>query len=302
MSLLSKLKALVTDPPPEYAFEVSEAGIAYARPGDGGPQWAPLAAGTLSVSPLGDNVKEPRQYEAAVRALAPAGVGGKRRPAALILPDYAARVAVLDFDTFPSDHDEQQQLARFRVKRAVPFDIESALVSVHPQQRGDGSKKIDVVVAVINMEVASHLEAPFRAAGFQCGFVTLSALAALGLQPSEEPRQAAVSIVAKLSGNVLALSLLQGSNLRMFRCVELQDDSEGEATNVLATTFAYAEDELGQKPQALRLCGVPRESEELKRRWSAELEIPVTGVTSKYGTPGAFNAGLAGYLETLEAS
>lgn len=302
MRILARLKSLVTDPPPEYAFEVSAAGIAWARRGGGGPQWAPLPAGTLEVSPLGDNVKEAQSYQAAVHAIAPAASGGKRRRAALILPDFSARVAVLDFDTFPSDHDEQVQLARFRVKRAVPFDIDSAIVSCHAQPRQDGSKKIDVVVAVVNLEVASHLEAPFRAAGFQCGFVTISALAALALPASGEPRDASPSIVAKLSGNVLALSLLEAGHLRMYRCVELQGDSVEEATDVLATTCAYAEDELGRPPQALRLCGAGATGEDLKRRWSEELGIPVTGLASKYGTPGAFNAGLAGYLESLEAS
>jgi type IV pilus assembly protein PilM len=210
-------------------------------------------------------------------------------------------VAVLDFDTFPSDHEEQLQLARFRVKRAVPFDIDSAVVACHAQPRQGGSKKIDVVVAVVNMDVASHLEAPFRAAGFHCGFVTVSALAALALKPDGEPSTASPSMVAKLSGDVLALSLLEGASLRMYRCVKLDGSLEGEATDVLATSVAYAEDELGQRPCALRVCGVPRELSGLAGRWSAELEMPVTGLTSKWGAPGAWDAGLAGYLEQQEA-
>ncbi|MBI4889121.1 MAG: hypothetical protein HY821_00760 [Acidobacteria bacterium] len=301
MSILARLKALVSDPPPEYAFELSEAGIAWARHGSGGPQWTPIEAGTLDVSPLGDNVKEPQRLAAAVHAIAPPPPGGRKRRAALILPDFSARVTVLDFDTFPSNPEEQLQLARFRAKRAVPFDIDSAIVSYHPQPRQDGSKKIDVVVAIINLEVASHFEAPFRAAGFQCGFVTISALAALSLPASEEPVSASPSIVAKLSGPVLALSLLDGHNLRMYRCVELQEGNIEEATDVLVTTFAYAEDELGKRPQVLRLCGLGRDGDDLKRRWSQELGIPVTGQTSRYGTPGAFNAGLTGYLESREA-
>ncbi len=32
MSVLSRLSHVLKDPPPEYAFEVSEAGIAWARP------------------------------------------------------------------------------------------------------------------------------------------------------------------------------------------------------------------------------------------------------------------------------
>ena len=44
----------------------------------------------------------------------------KRRDVALILPDYCTRIAVLDFDNFPSDPKEQVSLVRFRLKeRAV---------------------------------------------------------------------------------------------------------------------------------------------------------------------------------------
>ena len=51
----------------------------------------------------------------------------------MILPDYAARVTVLDFDAFPSVAEEQASLVRFRVKKTIPFDIDSAAVSYFPQ-------------------------------------------------------------------------------------------------------------------------------------------------------------------------
>ncbi len=50
----------------------------------------------------------------------------KRRDVALILPDFSARISVLDFDQFPTDPKEQASLIRFRLKRSVPFDVESA--------------------------------------------------------------------------------------------------------------------------------------------------------------------------------
>lgn len=303
MSLFSKVRALVSDPPPDYVFEVSSAGIAWAQPSEPARvEWAPLHEGVIVVSPLEDNVKEPELYAAAVRALVPdTATRRKQRRAALILPDFCARVAVVDFDTFPTDPQEQVQLARFGVKRVVPFDIESAIVACYPQQRPGTSGKIDVVVVVMNMEVASHLEAPFRAAGFQCGFVTISALSALALPGEDGDETASPAVVAKLCGDVLALSLLEGRTLRMCRCVQLHGSSEQEATDVLATTFAYSEDELGARPKVLRQCGVARENEALLRRWSDEFGLPVSSLRSHYGAPGAYNAGLHGYLETMEA-
>jgi type IV pilus assembly protein PilM len=303
VSLLAKIKALVQDPPPEYVFELSEAGIAWARTADpGNVHWTPLPEGTITVSPLENNVKQPEALAAAVRLIVSGEPPRKqRRPAALILPDYCARVAVLDFDTFPSEPEEQAPLAKFRMKRAVPFDIEGAVVSCYAQPRNKAGK-IDVVVAAVNIDVASHFEAPFRAVGFHCGFITLSAISALSLQAENPEEGVSPSVVAKLSGSVLALALLDGPAVRMFRCVQLRETNEREAMDVLATTFAYAEDELGGQPKVLRLCGIPRQNQELRDRWSREFGLPVTGMLSRFGAPGAFNSGLYGYLESVEGS
>ena len=67
----------------------------------------------------------------------------KRRPAAVILPDYAARVSVLDFDSFPSSPEEQLSLVRFRVKKTIPFDIDSAAVSYWVQPADQGRREED---------------------------------------------------------------------------------------------------------------------------------------------------------------
>src|SRR5437764_9066855 len=129
MSVLRKLSAFLKDPPPAYAFEVSETGIAMAnlsRLPD--IEFKPLAPGSISVSPLHDNIVAPDELAAAVRAVAQPNGTRKRRDAALILPDYCARLSVLDFDAFPSDAQEQLSLVRFRMNKSVQFDIEAAAV------------------------------------------------------------------------------------------------------------------------------------------------------------------------------
>ena len=301
MSILGKLRALVTDPPPEYVFEVSEAGLAWARTADpAAVGWRALPAGAVEASPLKDNVLSPGQFSEAVESVAPRnGQRGLRR-AALILPDFAARVVVLDFDTFPGDAQEQVALARFRVKRAVPFDIDAAVVACSAQPR-PGTKKVDVTVGVIKSEVAAHYEAPFRAAGYHCGFVTVSALQALTLRPEEEPPAGAPVIQAKLSGRVLAVTLLDGASVRMIRCVELPSLEERELYDILIPTMAFAEDELQSRPGALLLCGFPTATAQDLAGMERELGLPVMPVRSRLGAVNANNAGLLGYLEAVEA-
>lgn len=301
MTLLAKIRRLISDPPPEYVFEISERGVAWARTAQPVRQeFLPFEEGTVRVTPMKDNVLDPRAFQRAVASVAPPAGSRKQRRAALILPDYCARVVVLDFDTFPSDPAEQAALARFRVKRAVPFDIESAVLACHPQPRHDGSKKIDVVVAVLNMEVAAHYEAPFRAAGYHCGFVTLSALAALPM--GDGAARGASTVVAKLSGRALAVSLIHDATLRLFRCVELAGGSEDEVVEILGPTFALAEDDFRARPQTLRLCGFPPLSGDTLDRWRRELGAAIEPVGSRFGAPTPYNAGLLGYLETLEGN
>ena len=74
---------------------------------------------------------------------------------------------MLDFDEFPSDRKEQLSLVRFRVRKSIPFDVESAAVSYWPQPAG--GKKQDVVVVIAPLEIVSRYEAPFRAAGLAPG-------------------------------------------------------------------------------------------------------------------------------------
>ena len=69
--ILDKLKAVLQEPPPAMAFEISEAGIAAARIGARAElDFYPLKPGTLSISPLKENVIDPDEFTMAVRAVA----------------------------------------------------------------------------------------------------------------------------------------------------------------------------------------------------------------------------------------
>ena len=67
-------------------------------------------------------------------------------------------------DSFPTDPKEQLSLVRFRMKRSVPFDVESAVVGFHAQ--GRKGKGTDVVVVAAALEIMARYEAPFRAAAW----------------------------------------------------------------------------------------------------------------------------------------
>jgi type IV pilus assembly protein PilM len=291
--MFEQLKRLIQEPPPAMAFEISESGIAAARAGaNGNVEFRPLKPGVLSVSPLRENVIEPAEFAEAVRSLWASHGSRKRRDVALILPDYATRIAVLDFDEFPTDAKEQLSLVRFRLKRSVPYDVEGAVVS-YWSQSGAG-KKCDVLVVLAPLEIVARYEAPFRMAGMNPGLVTTSTMAALELAP-----EAGLSVLAKLTGRVLTLAVRDKSVLKLVRCVELASSDLDDIAAVLLPTFVYVEDNLGKPADSLYLCGFGAHLDAAQRRFQNELGVAVEPLRSPLGTAGENNAGLLGYLHSV---
>jgi type IV pilus assembly protein PilM len=291
--MFDSLKSLLIDPPPGMAFEISEAGIAAARIGSKAELgFQPLKSGTLSVSPLKENVLDPDDFTAAVRALGATQTGRKRKDITLILPDYSVRMAVLDFDNFPSDAKEQLALVKFRLKRSVPFDVESAALSYWPQSVGN--KRVEVVVVVTPLEIIARYEAPFRVAGMVPGLVTTSALAALELAPD-----VGLNVLAKVTGNVVTLVVREKAVVKLVRCLEMPSADLEDIAAVLLPTFVYVEDNLGGRAERLVLCGLGAQMTEAQQRFHEELGVEVEPLRSPLGACGETNAGLLGYLRAI---
>jgi|ERR1051326_2887890 type IV pilus assembly protein PilM len=282
---------LLKDPPPAYVFELSEEGIAFAR--TGAPEQRGFQAfdvPVLSISPVHDNVQNPDALKAAIAQIVPKD--GKKRRVALILPDYCARVAVLDFDSFPAGAEEQLALVRFRMKKSVPFDVDTAVVSYYAQPHS-AKDRIDVVVAIMAREIVTRYEAPFRALAMQPGFITTSSLAMLNIvQPD------GLTVVAKLGGRTVSAMVLDHGRLKLSRYIEMESASRDEIESVLHPTFVYIEDELAAKPARLLLCGF--DSRDLAQEWAEQWNVAVEPLRSRLGMPSQTNAGLLGYLESAQ--
>ncbi len=205
MSLLDSITSLVKDPPPAHVFELSEAGIAFSVRGHA--TFERLPEGALVPSPIEDNLKRPEAISSLLLGVATSNAGKKRTPAALILPDYAARVTVLDFDSFPSVAVEQLSLVRFRVKKTVPFDIDSAAVTYYVQSGLNKKNKIEVVAVTISLEILARYEALFRTVwdSKPRRGITTSGLAALALWKGSD-----TAVLAKIAGRVLSVMVLAG--------------------------------------------------------------------------------------------
>jgi type IV pilus assembly protein PilM len=280
------------DPPPAFVFEIAADGIAMSRTSPPATlQSVPLAPGVIAPSPVRENILDPAAFADAVRRLVPPPAGRSRnakRRAALILPDNCVRIAVLDFETLPAKEEERRPLINFRLRKSVPFDIDSAALSYFPQ----AGKK--VIVALAPSDIVAHYEAPFRAAGFDPGLVTVSSLAMLDLFPVTGS-----IVIARLSPGALTVMAVQEGVVTIVRSLETALDPDGPAADSLAgiiadiyPTLAYIEDQSGSRPAKMFIAGFGTEARFSAERLSFELEIPVEALDGAW-------PGLTGYLESL---
>jgi type IV pilus assembly protein PilM len=275
-----------------------------------------LVERSLAVSPSAPNLLRPNLYRDALTQIAGSAAqaaqgntnGIKRATAGLVIPDYAVRMAILDFEDFPAGEEERTALIRFRLRKSVPFHIDEAQLSYSIQV--NEPKRIEVLAVAVARPILDEYEGLFAAAGYRIGLVTPSSIAALPLWSSAE---GGLNIVAKSAGSILSVLLLEQGRIRLVRCLDLSNSDDEDAVGrepepqdvtilaLLQQTLAYAEDQIGQPARRLILCGFGAGTDTLGRLAEQELGVPYVPARSKFGAASQHNAGLLGLLEQYAA-
>lgn len=156
----------------------------------------------------------PRQPDAVVSALREVlgNVGSRSREVTAVLPDAAVRVALLDFETLPQNHEEAESVVRFRLRKSLPFDVDKAKVS-YQAQTSNGT--VRVVAAVALNSVIQEYESVIREAGFSPGVVLPSMLAAVRGAPADRG-----ALLVKVDARTTSIALLDQQQLLLFRTLE----------------------------------------------------------------------------------
>ena len=139
-------------------------------------------------------------------------VGARTRDIVAIVPDASVRIALLDFDTLPEKKADADGVVRFRLKKALPFDVDESVVS-YDVFRSAG--KIQVVAAVVLTSVLNEYEQVFRELGYAPGVVVPSALAALGNVDEGDP-----VMVIKSDATTTTVAIVGNGQLLLFRTLE----------------------------------------------------------------------------------
>ncbi|GGA66131.1 hypothetical protein GCM10011507_17140 [Edaphobacter acidisoli] len=216
---------------PRLAIEVRAEGVVAARAEDAAAiltavSRADLAEGAVAPGLKAGNVADRAGVAGAIRS-ALEGVAGRgmdrSRDVTLVVPDAAVRVLLLDFDSLPSKETEAMPVVRFRLKKLVPFDVDTAAVSY--QVMSSSKDAVRVLAIAMPKDVLDEYEAAVTAAGYQPGAVLSSTLAALaGLDESEAP----VLVVNASEGSVTT-AIVQAGILLLHRSVDMGGEAEVES-------------------------------------------------------------------------
>lgn len=254
----------------------------------------------LEASPSAPNLVRPQAFREALARIAPPP--GKRTAAAIVIPDYSVRMAILDFEDFPSGEEDRLALIRFRMRKSVPFHIEEAQIAYSVQLQE--ARRLEVFVVAIARPILLEYEALFTDLGYRVGLVTPSCVAALPLFSAAHP---GMTLIAKLAGTELSMLLIEHGRVRLVRCLDLAAGDEGEGTQeenvlmLLQQTVAFAEDQIGLSVERLLLCGFGSATDEIGRSAERDLSLPYAPVRSRFAAPVQANAGLLGLLEQYTA-
>jgi type IV pilus assembly protein PilM len=293
----------LSDPPPDHVFEISEYALAGVSPRNPSRlNRERFNDRALNPSPSLPNLVRPQLFREALPKVAAAN-GARRLTTAIVIPDYAVRMAILDFEEFPAKEEDRLALIRFRLRKTVPFHIEEARLAYSVQD--SRPSHIEILAVAIANPILREYEAIFTEAGYRVGLVVPSLIAAL---PFCESSEEGITLLAKSTGSTLSIGLIERGNLRLVRCIDLSTEEIADSQDfgrsafpILQQTLAFAEDQLERRVIRALLCGFGADTPTVGDQMEDEFGIPYAPVTSRFGPAHGENAGMLGLLEQFSA-
>jgi len=268
---------------PHIACELSPERVIAARVADDGMSLDAYTARVIAAGAVVPRLSEPNiANSSSVRQAVTdvlTTVGSKSRDVVAILPDACVRVSLLEFDALPEKREDADSVVRFRLKKALPFDIDAATVS-YDVTRANGN--VRAVAAVVLNTVLAEYEGVFRGLGYSPGVVLPSTLAALGNVEGTE-----ATLVIKSDAATTTLSIVGGSELLLFRTLENPGGTPPAADQLVPDVHAslvFFQDTYNMRVDRILVGGLI-DTEQVGAVLEAQTEIPVKNLVSTRHVP-----------------
>lgn len=162
--------------------------------------------------------------------------GFKGSEIAVVVPDELVRIAFLTAENPSKDPDEQRTFIRWKLKKSVPFDVDTAQVAYRIVGQHRGGPGVDILVALSPRSVVQEYETLFETLDIHAGIVLPSTLAALNLfRPP-----AGDTLFVKVSPDCIATVVFQNRRVQFYRRV-----TDVSLYDAVYPTVLYYQDKLG---------------------------------------------------------
>jgi type IV pilus assembly protein PilM len=261
--------------------------------------FAPLPEGALTPGLKVPNFSDRAAVVAALES-ALSATNARDRAVTLVIPDAAARVLLVDFETLPTRRQEILPVIRFRLRKMVPFEVENAAVSYQIMAQKPGH--VSLLVTVMPGDVLEEYEAVVREAGYEPGSVLPSTLATVGGLDA-----VGAALMVNYTHASVTTTVTNGNEMLLHRTMDLPADEkarEEEMAQAVITALAWYEDTLKATPEKLHYAGPGGAQSVHSSSWLRFVEpappvedlAPPSGASMMTNVPVGTTAGVTGAL------
>ena len=191
-------------------------------------------------------------------------IGFRGSEIVVVIPDEGARISLLTSENPSRAPEEQQAFIRWKLKKTVPFDVDTAQVAYRllgPNRSGAG---VDMLVAVSPRSIIDEYERLFDSMDIHAGIVLPSTLASLNLFVAPVTD----ALFVKVAPDCTTTTVFQNRRVQFYRRV-----TEMSLYDAVYPTIMYYQDKLGGKAlDQIVVCG-----------YDSDLRVQVEEIRQKLG-------------------
>ncbi len=235
----------------------------------------PLAPGVITPGLAHPNIRDAETVAGALtRAMDRAGIRPKR--VGLVIPDAAARVSIVRFDSVPPRARDLDELVRWQVGKGAPFRIEEGQLSYVPGAAvGEGGREF--VAVLVRRDVIEEYEGICARVGMHAGLVDIASFNVVnGVLASGQGIDGADWLLVHVTPEDTTLAIVRSGDLIFFRN---RPAAEGSLEDLVHQTAMYYEDRLGGRGLArVIVAGGSDAGDALRRAVEERLRVSVEAI------------------------
>ena len=162
----------------------------------------------------------------------------------LVIPDGAAKVSLLPFETVPGRVADLDELVSWRMRKAAPFQVEDAQVAHTPGTALPGGGR-EYIVVMMRRDIVEEYEAVCVDAGVQPGLVDLTSFNLINATLVDSPPPASQDwVLVHVAAGYHTLAIIRGQDVIFFRNRAADVGDEGALTDLVHQSVMYYQDRL----------------------------------------------------------